>query len=143
MVLPLATTYTLGADNGRCIDVHRLEISMLFFANIFGWILAHGRQLIIGAVILAVVLTSAIIYTRCTRVKPLTPQQIEKAQRAIQENDRKQLEEVFAEAEADQKIADGVVANAAEDREKAIAEAKAKAESMSLDEMAAELEKKK
>ena len=114
---------------------------MLFLANIAGWIMSHARQLLIGGAILAVVLTSAIIYTKCTRQKTITPEQINKAQEAIAKQDREKMEQVLVEIEADKAAIDQSVANAEAEREFAIAEAKKKAETMTNAELAAELER--
>lgn len=113
---------------------------MLVLANLAGWVLSHLRLIIVIAVTIAVLLTVAIIYSRCTRVKPMTPEQIEKAQRAIQNADREAMEKVFVEAAADEALADRTVEEAEATRTFEIEAAKKRAEQMTNAELAAELE---
>ena len=115
---------------------------MLFLADLAGWVVAHARQLIVGALLLIVILTSAIIYTRCTRQKPMSPAQIQKAQDAIAKQDREEIAKVLADADADVAVIDQSVVNAEAEREKAIAEAKKKYDGMSAEDLQAEAKRR-
>lgn len=101
----------------------------------------RARLLLSIVIALVIILPAAIIYSRCSREKPISPEKIAKAQKAIAEGDRKAMTETLAEIEGDVAAADKSVLEADTAKINAIAEAKKKAESMSNAELAAELER--
>ena len=113
--------------------------------NLFGIDFAAAqkwaRRFMLLVVVLVIIVPAAIIYTRCSREKPVSPEKIAKAQKAIAEGDRKAMTETLAEIEGDVAAADKGVLEADTAKINAIAEAKKKAAEMSNEELAAELER--
>lgn len=123
---------------------------MIFFiataiTNLFGIDFAAAqkwaRRFMLLVVVLVVIVPAAIIYTRCSREKPVSPEKVREIQDAIASGDRKRQEEKLAEIEGDVAAADKSVLEADTAKINAMAEAKKKAEGMSNAELAAELER--
>jgi hypothetical protein len=94
------------------------------------------------AILLGIVLLSVVFYKACNRPPKLNQVEIQKAQKAIAEQDRKEMIEVLAQSEAREKIADETAINANAEKLNAIHESKEKWATASTDEMAAELERR-
>lgn len=115
---------------------------MLILANIAGWFVAHWRVLLYIAAGILILVLGLWLKSCFTKTPKLDEKQIQKAQQAIAENDRKAMQEVLVESDVqEQKIDDNLV-NAKVDRINAINEAKKKAAAMSNDELAQELERR-
>lgn len=99
-----------------------------------------ARRLMSIVIALVIIVPAAIIYTRCSREKPVSPEKIAKAQKAIAEGDRKAMTETLAEIEGDVAAADKSVLEADTAKINAIAEAKKKAAEMSNEELRQKLE---
>ncbi len=113
----------------------------LFFANIFGWIIAHKRLVlyIVGGIVLFICVS--LIYRACHKAPHLDEKQIQRAQDAIAKQDREEMVKVLTEAEVAEKQIDANLAEGEHQKLEAIQEAKRKAAKMTNDELAAELER--
>jgi hypothetical protein len=102
------------------------------------------------AVLLGIVLLSVVFYKACNRPPKLNQVEIQKAQKAIAEQDRKEMIQVLAESEAREQVADEAreqvadetAVNANAEKLNAIHESKEKWATASTDDMAAELERR-
>lgn len=101
-----------------------------------------ARRVVLIVIILVVVLPSAIIYTRCTREKPVSPERVQKIQDAIAKGDREELAKEMAEIDADAATLTEAGADAATEREKAIEESKKKYDGLSAEELQAEAKRR-
>lgn len=112
--------------------------TIAWFAKRVVWFVWDNKRVvlpIIGAVVLLVLVVFA--YRGCSRSAPkLDEKQIQEAQRAIAENDRKVMERVLVESEVAEKAIDANLANAENEKLQAIQEARKKAAGMSNEELA-------
>lgn len=114
----------------------------LVLANIIGWITAHWRIVlyIIGGVVL--VIAFSMVWKSCNRPPKLDEKAIQKAQDAIATKDRAAMVEVLATSELIEKRIDANLANAETVKLNTLADARKKANAMTNDELAAELERR-
>jgi hypothetical protein len=119
-----------------------IALAGLTIANIWGYLWAHKR--VVGIVILAltVTLTGFCVYKRVTRPK-LDEKAIQRAENAIAERNTAELKEILAESDVKQEVIAGNVANAEKETERVKEESKKKYNEMSLEDLAAELERRK
>lgn len=117
-----------------------------FIANLFGLDISKVQRWVVWiviAIIGVIVLIIAFSLKSCfTRTPKLDQQQIQKAQKAIETQDRKEMIEVLAQSDAQEKAADVSVIEANAVTQNAIQESKKKWSDASNDEMAAELERR-
>lgn len=114
----------------------------LWLLNIFGWVASHWRIVGISVLALAIALTGFCVFKHVTRPK-LDEKTIQRAENAIKEHNDVELKEILAEADAKEEVIAGNVANAEKATEQVKADAKKKYDAMTVDELAAELEKRK
>lgn len=113
----------------------------LFLLNIFGFITAKWRLLLIGAGVIAVLVVVGMIFKACNKPPKLDEQQIQKAQQAIAEKDRKKMIDILAESAIVEKQIDANLANADNQRLAAASEARKRTAGKSNEELAAEIER--
>lgn len=92
--------------------------------------------------VIAILIIGIFVYRACNKPPKLDEKAIQKAQRAIAENDRKAMEEVLIESEVAEKQIDQNLANADRQKLEAISEARKKVSQMNNEELAAELERR-
>lgn len=114
---------------------------MLFLANVFGWVVSHLR--LIGTLVAILVLTIAVglVYRRCHKPPHLDEQAIQKAQKAIADNDRKTMVEVLAKSDVEERGIDNSIKaaeQATEDAKKSYADKSNKEIADELDRRAAQ-----
>lgn len=103
----------------------------------------NWRELAILAGIAGVLVASMFVYRSCGRPAKLNEQQIQRAEAAVKQRNDAELKQVLVEADVDAKRIDANVATAKAQTVNEIAESKKKYENMSLDELAAEFERRK
>jgi ABC-type transport system involved in cytochrome bd biosynthesis fused ATPase/permease subunit len=114
---------------------------MIFFLKRAGYFVYDHWK--IFAIALGVIVLVVLFYEACGKKTPkLNQEQIIKSQQAIAKEDRKEMLEVLAESDAQEKAAETVQANAEAVKEQTIKESKEKWSNASNDEMAAELERR-
>lgn len=113
----------------------------LFILNIVGFITAKWRVLLIIAGVIAVAVVVGMIFKACNRPPKLDEQQIQKAQQAIAEKDRKKMTDILAEYAIVEKQIDANLANADNQRLAAGAEARKRTAGKTNEELAAEIER--
>ena len=110
----------------------------LILANIIGWIAAHWR-LVAGAVaVVFLVIVFGLIFRSCNKPPKLDQKEIQKAQQAIQEQDRKVMVEILTNSTVREQAIDSNIKQA----EEATEAAKRDYSKLSNDELAAELERR-
>jgi hypothetical protein len=115
-------------------------LSILRWFKLIGFFLWDNKKVvlpIIGILILTIWFTRA-----CNRPPKLDEKAIQRAQQAIAENDREKMKEVLAESEVREQNIDANLAMADRQKVEALANARKKAEQMSNEELAAELERR-
>lgn len=110
----------------------------LILANIIGWIVAHWRLVAGAAAVLVLVIGIALILRACNKPPKLDLEEIQKAQQAIREQDRKEMIEILSNSAVQEQGIDNSVKAA----EEATAKAKRDYSKLSNDELAQELEKR-
>ncbi len=117
-----------------------------FIAGLFGWDISVVQKRVLLALMILVVIAVIVsgLWIRSCLVRPakLNEKQIQKAQKAIAEQDRKEMVEILAESELGEKKINANLANAELEKLKTLGEARKKAHAMSNDELAAELERR-
>lgn len=116
----------------------------LFFANIWGWIIANPLKAAIYLFAL-VGLIYVLTWFACGKGKTvkLDEKQQQEVARAIEEKNDAKLKEILVEVEVKEKQIDANVANAQAETWAATQNAREKYSNMSTDQLAAELEKRK
>ena len=114
----------------------------LILANTIGYITAHWRWFAIAALAVFVLVFGLWAKSCLTKTPKLDTAAIEKAQKAIAEQDRKVMIEVLAESDAKEAVADGIVNNAKAETINKEAESKAKWAAANNADLAAELERR-
>lgn len=115
----------------------------LIIANIFGYIVANWR-LILSLLAVAIVLGFiGFGLSKCGGGAKLDEKQIQQAQRAIEINDRKEMTEILAQSDLAEKQINANLANAENEKLKALSESRKKYDGLSNDDLARELEKRK
>lgn len=109
---------------------------MLLFANIIGWIVANKHMLIVGGALVIVLIAVLVGFNRCKKPIKMDEAQIQAAQKAIAEQDRKVMEKVFIDSEVQQQEIDETVADASTKKVNADAEAHEKVKTMSNEDLA-------
>jgi biopolymer transport protein ExbB/TolQ len=112
----------------------------------FGMDIQRAQKLaiwiLIGLSIIVLIIVGLFLRSCFTKTPKLNQQQTIKAQQAVAKGDRKEMLEVLAESDAEEKAANDVQANAQATKEQAIQESKQKWSEASNDEMAKELERR-
>ena len=115
----------------------------LFFANLFGWVVARWRIFAVAAGLIVIIIIGGLVFRACKPKAKLNESEIQKGEQAVKERNDKELREILANVDAREEVIAGNVANAERETEKAKEESKKKYEAMNTDELAAELEKRK
>lgn len=116
-------------------------MGFLFIIKRIGFFILDNWKIVLA--VLAVLTITIVVYRACRPGPPkLDERAIQKAQQAIAENDRKAMTEVLVESEVAEKAIDQNLANAENEKLKALAEARQKAAGMTNEELAAELERR-
>jgi hypothetical protein len=119
---------------------------MNFLKSIWGvWWNQWTWPLKLGSAIVLIIVLGLVIgfFKSClNRTPKLNQVEIQKAQKAIAEQDRKEMIQVLAESEAREQVADETAVNANAEKLNAIHESKEKWATASTDDMAAELERR-
>lgn len=115
----------------------------LWLLNWAGWLLAHWREAIIVVALLAVFVVG-VMTTRSCYKKPIKLDEaaIQKAQKAIQESDRKAMIDVLAESDAKEAQIDAAVANSKAEAVNAAAESRKRNSQLTNDQLARALEER-
>jgi uncharacterized membrane protein YvbJ len=111
-----------------------------FFLKRAGFFLFDHWKLVLGGIILLVIVV--FVYRACNRPPKLDEKSIQKAQKAIAENDRKAMEEVLTESDVAEKQIDNNLANAENEKLKALQESRKRIAEMDNQQLAAELERR-
>jgi uncharacterized protein YpuA (DUF1002 family) len=110
----------------------------IFLLNIFGWIWAHRRLVLIGVAVLMLLMLLLWVRSCLNRPAKLDLQEIQKAQQAIRENDRQEMVEILAASDVREQGIDNSILQA----EESTRQAKKNYTGLSNDELAAELERR-
>lgn len=109
----MATAKSLTKHSiGNLVATETVDILMLFLANLFGWFMAHLRLILTLGAILILLIAVAVVYKRCSKPPYLDEAAIQKAQKAIAENDRKVMVEVLAESDVKEQALDDTIKGA-------------------------------
>lgn len=110
----------------------------LFLANLAGFVVAKWRLFAVLAGILLLVVLIALASRACRSQPKLDHEQIQKAQQAIREQDRKEMIQVLAESDAREQAIDNSIKAA----EQATEDAKQNYTGLTNDELADELNRR-
>lgn len=113
---------------------------MLILKKIF-WIIIDYWKIIVPIIILLIL---GLYLRSCwnSHKAKLNEKQIVEAQQAIAKNDRATMEKVLIESDVEEQLTNDTVANAHTDTQKAVEDAKKKADSMTNQELADELNRR-
>lgn len=115
----------------------------LWTMNAVGWLAAHWRWIVYPLAVIAIIALGMCGYRAWKPQPKLNEKEIQAGEQAVKERNDKELKEILATADAREAEIDANVSNAEAQTEKAKEEAKKKYEGMTVDELAAELEKRK
>lgn len=110
-----------------------------FLKRVF-WFVTDNWKVVLPAI--GVLIVVIFVYRACHKAPHLNEAQIQKAQQAIAVQDREQMKEVLVESEVQEKQINANLANAETEKLNALAEARKKAEQMTNQELADELERR-
>lgn len=115
-------------------------MTIMFILKRLGFfVIDNWRAVVVTLAVLAI--TLVIASKACNRQPKLDEQQIQRAQKAIADHDRKEMIEVLTESAVAERNIDANLANSDRERLKAFDDARRRASSMTNDELAAELER--
>lgn len=119
-------------------------MTSLFFANILGFISIYRKWFVLGGAVVAVFVLVVVI-SKCGGRPPikLNEAEIQRAEQAIAERNRKELEEILTDADVREKQIDKTLANGRTETINAIAESRKRYQEMTTEELAAEFERRK
>ena len=90
----------------------------LFIKNIFGWAVAHWRIAAGAACMLVLVIVFGLVFRSCNKPPKLDQKEIQQAQKAIEENDRRVMVEILANSSVREQGIDSNIKQAEEATEK-------------------------
>ena len=108
-----------------------------FLKGVFHFAIDNWKVVVPAIVLIFIVV---FVYRSCHKPARLDEAAIQKAQQAIAEHDRDAMVKILAESDVAEKHIDETLANAKTETVNAVAEAKKKANAMTNEELAAELE---
>ncbi len=120
-----------------------LTAIILTLKNIFGWISLHKKIVLyaVAGIILFVLIFS--FFRSCGKKEiKFDEKTILEAQKAIAENDRKKMVDILSKSDADEAIADGIIANSKGDAINAQNQSKEKYKDLSNEDIASELNRR-
>jgi len=115
-------------------------MGFIFLLKRVGFFVFDHWKLVLAAIVLLI--AGVWLYRACNRPPKLDEKAIQRAQQAIAEQDRKAMIEVLTESDVTEKQINANLANAENEKLKALAEARKRANEMTNEELAAELERR-
>lgn len=115
----------------------------LFLLNIWGWILAHKRLVLIGIGIVVLLLLVIGVYRGCSKPPKLDEAEIQKGEQAVKERNDAELRRILVESEVREKEIDANVANANAEKINAIYESRQKWANANTADLQAEFDRRK
>ncbi len=114
--------------------------AILFFLKRAFWFVVDNWKVVLPAAVLIV--AGVFVYRACNRPPKLDEKAIQRAQTAIAKQDREEMTKILVESDVREKQIKDESADAHAQTTNAIVEAKAKANAMTNEELAAELERR-
>lgn len=112
---------------------------MLIFANIAGWAIAHWKWLLYAAAGIVLFIVIVIAFKSCGSKPKLNEKEIQRAEQAVKERNDKVLKEILAESDTRVDAIDSNIKQVEQNTRDAVKSY----EGYTVDELAAEIERRK